>query len=245
LVEARKTRKVARESFSLELRHMHRRLAYILSIADEVTDKLRNQGSNPTKDEGSRFELADARMILRRTIGHFSDLLQHVPSVYSRLMEDIDKVRIELSDINASGDSELFYGKAVKNLNMRLNADAARATSARSEEQEEGARPISLDHPEVAFFIQKLHSARAMESMTHHSLVTQKKGLNYLTESMKTQEAWAKPTGRMLGDINRLLEGKVDKAGLLSALEEVARLAKEWNSMIEDLAEQRQIEYWV
>jgi hypothetical protein len=125
-------------------------------------------------------------------------------------------------DINASGDSELFYEEAVENLNMRLDADAARAKSASSEEQEEGARPISLDHPEVAFFIQKLHSARTMESVIHKSLVIQKRGLNYLTESRKTQEAWAKPTRGMPGDINRLLKGKVDKTGVLSALEEVA-----------------------
>lgn len=59
---------------------------------------------------------------------------------------------------------------------MRLDADAARLMPASSEAQEEQARPISLDHPEVASFIAKLHTARATESLIHLSLVNQKKG---------------------------------------------------------------------
>lgn len=220
---------------------MRGRFDYVLSITNTVAGGLGSQGSNSTKDEGSgpeeKFDLAQARGILQRTIRHFSYVLENIPSAYSRSRENIDKVRIELLDIDASDDSELYFEKAVRNLHMCLDADAARSTSASSEAQEEHARPISLDHPEVASFIAKLHTARATESLIYLSLVNQKKGLEDLMEFMKTQEAWAKPTGNMLGDINRRLKGKVDKAELLSALEEVATLAKEWDSMIEGFLE--------
>lgn len=66
---------------------MRGRFDYVLSITNTVVGGLGSQGSNPTKNEGSgpeeKFDLAQARGILQRTIRHFSYSLRisHRPTL--------------------------------------------------------------------------------------------------------------------------------------------------------------------